>query len=109
MSMRSIKKEDHVKLREALAAAYREKEKAEMSGLWQVRVMGHIRDLGPFYLKTGYLDLFQGFVWRLAPVACLLVFLLSVILSQFHFVSDYKMAKVLIEDPANFSLFALYK
>ncbi|UCF83769.1 MAG: hypothetical protein JSV50_21845 [Desulfobacteraceae bacterium] len=106
--MKSIKEEDFVKLRKALAAAYREKEKTEVDELWQSRVMGHIRNLGPLYPKTGYFELFQGLVWRFAPVACALVLLLGAAVAQLDFVSDYELAKIFIEDPADFSLLALY-
>jgi hypothetical protein len=106
--MNSIKKKGHIKLRKALAAAYREKEKVEVGELWQVRVMGRIQDLGSPYPKTSFFELFQRFVWRLAPVACILVLLLGTALTQLNFVSDYEMAEMFIEDPADFSLFALY-
>ena len=105
--MNSIKHEDHVKLKKALASAYREKENAKVGDLWQVRVMEHIRNLEPFYTRLGYLDLFQRLVWQLAPVACVLVFILGLILSQVNFMPDFEMAKMFIEDPADYSLLAL--
>ena len=105
--MKSIKKESQMKLRNAFATAYREKEKGEVGELWMARVMGHIRSLGPLYPETSYLELFQQFVWRITPVACVLVLLLSAALTQVDFVSDYEFARMLIEDPADFSLLAL--
>ena len=54
--MKSIKKEDFIKLRKALAIAYRERDKAEVGELWQSRVMGHIRNLGPLYPKKAILS-----------------------------------------------------
>jgi hypothetical protein len=105
--MNSIKHEDHVKLKKALASAYREKENAEVGDLWQVKVMEHIRNLDPFHTQPSYLDLFQRLVWQLVPVACVLVFILGMILSQVDFMTDYVIAKIFIEDPVNYSLFAL--
>lgn len=105
--MNSIKHEDHVKLKKALASAYREKENAKVGDLWQVKVMEHIRNLDPFHTQPSYLDLFQRLVWQLVPVACILVFILGMVLSQVDFMTDYVIAKIFIEDPANYSLFAL--
>jgi hypothetical protein len=105
--MKTIKHEDHVKLRKALASAYQGKENAEVGDLWQVKIMEHIRNIEPFYTQPSYLDLFQQLVWKLAPVACALVFILGIILSQVNFMPDFEMAKMFLEDPANYSLFAL--
>jgi hypothetical protein len=105
--MKTIKQEGHVKLRKALASAYREKENAEVGDLWQVKVMEHIRNLDSFCAQPGYLDLFQRLVWQLVPVACVLVFILGIVLSRVNFIPDYEMAKMFIEDPANYSLLAL--
>jgi hypothetical protein len=105
--MKSIKHNYHVNLRTALASAYREKENVEVGDFWQVKVMEHIRSLDPFHNRPGYLDLFQRLVWQLAPVACILVLILGMVLSQVDFMTDYVIAKMFIEDPAHYSLFAL--
>jgi hypothetical protein len=103
--MKSMKKEDHFRIRKVLAAAYREKEKAVVGDLWQTRVMGHIRSLGPLYPATSYLEFFERFVWRLAPVACALILILAAIFMQMDFISEYEMAKIFFDDPADISLF----
>jgi hypothetical protein len=105
--MKSLTHEDRVKLRKALASAYRKKENAKVGDLWQVKVMEHIRNFDPFHTQPSYLDLFQRLVWQLAPVACVLVFILGMVLSQVDFMTDYVIAKIFIEDPANYTLFAL--
>ena len=105
--MKFMKKKGFIKVRKALATAYYEKEKAEVGELWQLRVMRHIRSLGPLYSKPRSLEPFQRFVWRLVPVACVLVLLLGVALSQLDFVSDYELAKMFTEDPADFGLIDL--
>ena len=105
--MKSIKPEDHVKLKKALASAYWKKEKAKVSDLWQVKLMEHIRNLDPLHTRLSYLDLFQRLVWQLVPVACVLVLILGMVLSQVDFMTDYVIAKIFIEDPVNYSLFAL--
>jgi hypothetical protein len=102
-----MKKVDHAKLRKALNAAYYEKEKAEAGDLWQTRAMSRIRSLGSLTSKIDYFHPFERFVWRLAPVACVLILLLVVAITQLDFIFDYEMAKIFIEDPADFSLLAL--
>jgi hypothetical protein len=103
--MKSIKKEYHFKIKKALAAAYREKEKAAVGELWQTRVMGRIRRLGPLYPATSYLEFFERFLWRLAPVACVLILILAAIFIHMDFISEYEMAKIFFDDPADISLF----
>ena len=106
--MKSVKKEALIKLRKALASSYREKEHAEVDGLWQGRVMGHIRSLGPLTPKTNFFEPFQRLVWRLTPVTCVLILLLGAALVQLDSVSDYELSNMFIEDPTDFSLVALY-
>lgn len=103
--MKSMKKEDHFKIRKVLAAAYREKENAVVGELWQNRVMGHIRSLGPLFPAKSYLEFFERFLWRLAPIAGALILILAAIFMQMDFISEYEMAKILFDDPADVSLF----
>jgi len=105
--MKSLKHQDHVKLRTALASVYHEKENAEVGDLWQVKVMEHIRNLDLYHTRPSYLDRFQRLVWQLVPLACVLVLILGMVLSRVDFMTDYVIAKMFIEDPANYSLLAL--
>ena len=98
-------KGDKMKLQRALTAAYHEKGKPEVHDLWQIRVMRRVRSLGPLNSKTNYLELLEGFMWRFAPVACLLIVVLAIVLANLDFVSDYEIAKAFMEDPLDFSLF----
>jgi hypothetical protein len=98
-------KEAQKKLKKTLSATYYEKEKAAVNALWQVRVMRRVRSLGPLNAQANYLELFERFVWRLAPVACLLILALAIALMKLDFVSDYEIAKSFMEDPLDFSLF----
>ena len=103
--MKSIKKEDHFKIRKVLSAAYHEKEKAQVGDLWQTRVMAHIKSLDPLYPASSYLVFFERFVWRLAPVVCVLLLILAVFFTHMDFISEYEMAKIFFEDPTDVSLF----
>jgi hypothetical protein len=105
--MKTIKKEDLIKLRKALSTTYHEKEKDEVDEVLPARVMGRIRSLDPLYPKTGFFEVFQGFVWRLVPVATILVLLLGAAVAQLDIVSDYELTKVFLEDPADYTLLAL--
>lgn len=98
-------KKDQEKLKRTLTAAYYEKEKAAVNELWQIRVMSRVRSLGPLNAKSNFLELFERFVWKLAPLACLLILALAIILTNLDFVSDYEIAKAFMEDPLDFSLF----
>ena len=106
--MKTRGKEDLGRAYKALAAAYHEKERAGVGELWQARVVSHIRDMGPLYPQAGFFELFQRLVWRLAPAACVLVFLLAVFASRYDFIPGYEIAKMLTEDPADFGLLSLY-
>lgn len=105
--MKSVKKEDLTKLLKIFAATYRNKEGAEVGDPWQTRVMGRIHDLDPLQLKIHFMEVFQRFVWRLAPVAIILVLLLGAAITQLDMVSDYAVAEMFMEDPADFSLLAM--
>ena len=98
-------KKDQKKLKKMLTAAYYEKEKTAVNARWENGVMRRVRSLGPLNAKTNYLELFEGLVWKLAPVACLLILALTVILTKLDFVSEYEIAKAFMEDPLDFSLF----
>lgn len=105
--MKSIQKKDLNKIRQALAMAYHERKQARVGGMWEVRVMGHIQSLVPPSIKIGYFELFQQFLWRLAPVVSLLVIILIVTIAKIDFFSDYEIAKIFISEPKDFILLAM--
>lgn len=102
--MKSIIDDDLEKLQGAFAAAHKEKEKAEVGELWPTKVMGHLRSMPPMYPRAGYLELLQQLVWRLAPVAAVLVLLLGAAVFQLDFTSEYELAAMFVEDPLDLSL-----
>jgi hypothetical protein len=106
--MKFSQEKDKDRLRKALAAAYRKKEEREIGKHWQIRVMEHIRDLAPLHARAGYLELFETSFWQLAPVACLLIFILGMAIARLDFVSDYEIVKMLMEDPLDLSSLLLY-
>jgi len=97
-------KEAYTKLENALIRAYRERERAEVSEQWQKKVMSHIRNLEPLNSKTSYFEFFEQFVWRFAPVAGILILILTICVITLDFVPEYEMAKIFIDDPVEFTL-----
>jgi hypothetical protein len=97
-------KRNHGRLRNLLARAYHERERPDVDELWQMRVMSHIRSLGPVRTGRGYITLFEQSVWRLAPVTGLLILILVALLLTLDFMPDYEMAKILIDDPVEFTV-----
>ena len=55
---------------------------------WQRQVMRHIRNLDPAEYRSNFLTLFEEFIWRLSPVACVLLIALAIILMMTDFNSD---------------------
>jgi len=97
-------KRDHTRLKKLLMRAYHEREAPEGDELWQMRVMSHIRSLGPVRSGRGYIALFEQSVWRLAPMTGLLVLILVALLLSFDLMPDYEMAKIFIDDPVEFTV-----
>jgi hypothetical protein len=102
--MNTMKNENRKKLKDALIAAYYAKEGVESGEVNASETMTRIRRLGPLSSGESYMDFFGRFLWRLAPVACLLIIGLVVALSQLDPISDYEMARVFMEDPADYSM-----
>jgi hypothetical protein len=106
--MESIKKSDFTRVLKAWAYTYFSREKADVGNTWfEARVMGHIRAIGSVYIKPNYFELYQQFLWRLFPVACILAVTLAVILFRMDFISDYELAKIFINDPKDFIMLAM--
>ena len=64
-------------LKKAFRDTYAAKEKEETGDGWQLRVMKRVRRIGPLAPASNFLPAFEHFVWRLAPVSCLLVLVLT--------------------------------
>ncbi|MFC1884830.1 hypothetical protein ACFL2O_08670 [Thermodesulfobacteriota bacterium] len=97
---------DHVqeKIMNALISVYGDRERATVGDGWQGRVMASIRRLNDVKPRLAFLDAFEGLVWRFAPVAAVLIVLLTVGIGQLDFFSDFELAKILSFESADFSL-----
>jgi len=106
--MGPIKRKDLKKVLKVWGSAYFRRETAEVGDTWwEARVMGHIRNLNPSYLRTSYFEIFQPFLWRLVPVACFLAVALAVIIVRMDFISDYELAKMFVSDPKDLIVLAM--
>jgi hypothetical protein len=94
--------DNYEKLKNALTAAYREKERAEAGDLWQIRAMSRIRRIGPLNSKTGYLMNLEQVLWRLAPLVCALILIFSICLFNMDSAREYEMAKMFLDDPIEY-------
>lgn len=93
-------KRNYTQLENALIRAYREKQKPRVSEQWEMNVMQHIRSLGALPFKTtSPFEFFEQFGWRFAPVACVVIALLTFWMVKLDFVTEDEMAKFSIEHP----------
>ena len=91
-------------LREILRRAHQEKETVEIGDQWQQEVMGRIRNLGPIEAKPSFLLMFEQLVWRLAPVTCLLILGLTLLLSSVSFTPEYEAVQLLMNGTEELTL-----
>ena len=91
-------------LREILRQAYLEKENVEVGDRWQEEAMSRIRELGAIEAASNSLLMFEQFVWRLAPLTCLLILGLAVLLSSLDFISGYDIIQLLMDGTEELTL-----
>jgi hypothetical protein len=72
-------------LKKAFRDIYAAKEREETGDGWQFQVMKRVRRIGPLTPASNFLPAFEHFVWRLAPVSCLLVIALTLLLMNIDF------------------------
>ena len=92
------------RLWKVLAVSYREREKGDVEGDWREAAMNRVLSLGAYYGGNGYLELLEGFIWRYAPVACILILILTTVLFRLDILSDYSLVQLFLEDSLNYSL-----
>ena len=89
-------KHEQEALTKILRRAHREKENIELGDQWQEEVMRRIRNLGPIEAKPSFLMKLEQLVWRLAPVTCLLIFGLTLLLSSVNLTEGYDAIQLLM-------------
>ena len=107
--MTPIKHEDEA-LRQVLRRAYQDREKVEVTDQWQEEVMRRVRNTGPIEATPSFLLMFERLVWRLAPVICLLILGLTLLLSSVNFAPGDDAVQLLMngtEEPTLVQFFEL--
>lgn len=99
---------DEKKYRQILSKAYFEKEKLQIKHGWQQNVMSHIRSL-EYYKEKAVQEinsfiLFEQYLWKFVPAACVLAIILSIYIFQTDFQTEYELAKLFLDDPLEFNL-----
>ncbi|OQY05845.1 MAG: hypothetical protein B6I22_06785 [Desulfobacteraceae bacterium 4572_123] len=96
---------DHNKIKKELSAVWSEQADFKESRTWQANTMRQIRRIGPLDNGQGYfLQLGQN-IWRLAPVACILIIALTAMVIRTDFfpqdavltVFDYDMEELILK------------
>lgn len=89
------------KLLNIFKIAYKEREKqsGKLDEQWQEGVMSRIKALGLPPVQPSFFFLFEQSVWRLVPVACLLILSLALFIQKLGLVPEYEMTKIFIQEP----------
>jgi len=95
-------KDDRSKLDKALKKTYCAKKEVLLDEGWQMRVMHDIRKTKPLNTPNS-VPVFTQFIWRLAPVACILILILAMGLAGLDFSPEYELAQVFFGDPIEFT------
>ena len=93
--MKFSKHEQRV-IKEIFKKAYDDKETALVGDHWQPNVMMRIRNLEPIASGKLFFIGFEQFLWRLAPAACLMIIVLTIILYKLEMLPDYSVFQVLM-------------
>ena len=96
--------EKYQKLINALSAAYRDKERVDVSDRWQMDVMRDIRRLGPLNAKASSFLFADRFVWRFATVACMIVLMLSIYVVYIGFSPEAEIITLFLDNPVEYTL-----
>lgn len=96
-----MKPANNGKLLNIFKIAYKERDKqsGKLDEQWQERVMSCIRTLGLPPAQPSFFFLFEQLVWRLAPVACLLILFLALFIQKLGLVPEYEMTKIFVQEP----------
>ena len=101
--MKSIRYEFD-RLIDVFRRVHSEKNAAVVDDRWQLEVMRRIRNIEPAEHRANFLAMFEEFIWRLSPVACVLLIALAIILMQTDFTSDNEIFNLFINNADELSL-----
>lgn len=97
---------EHPRLKRVLREAFRENtrrvDKNRPGENFNFAVMGEIRQIAKAGTKRNRFEWIPKTAWRLAPVACGILFALTVVFMQYDPSLEYDMAALLLTDPIGF-------
>ena len=96
-------------LKGILRQAYQEKEKIEIVDAGPEEVMRRIRKVGAFQPAPSFLEMFGSFVWRLAPIVCLLILVLTAVSLAVDFAPRHDVFQVLMNGREELTLVPLFE
>jgi hypothetical protein len=95
---------DNEKIEKALVTAFRKHENSSANGLidkmWQLNVMGCIRKIGPHESEKEAIAFFGEVFWRLVPVTCILIMIMTYLMYNFGFSVEHELTKAFLSQPA---------
>jgi len=97
------------KLRSLLRQAYLEKEETDVGDLSLNDLMLHVREAGPIEGVPPFLEMFEPFVWRLAPVICLFVLVLTALLLTLDITSGHDLFQMFMNGKEEITLAQLFE
>ncbi len=78
----------HRKIKKVLSVAWAEQTESKERQTWQACTMRRIRRIGPLNNHPGYFLQVGQKIWRLAPVACILIIALTAMVIHADFIPE---------------------
>jgi hypothetical protein len=91
-----------------LSRSYRAREPMDIGESWQDEVMHHIRKLEPLHTGKAVIAFSDYFMWRFVPAACILIVIMTFVLSKGAFNPEYEMTKFFFSDPIQYTATQLW-
>ena len=96
------------KIVKVLSGVYHAKEPIDIDESWQFEVMTHIRRLGPLHTDRAVIAFSDYFMWRFVPAVCVLIAIVTFVLSQGIVTPEYEMTRFFFDDPIQYTVTQLW-
>lgn len=98
---------DHPRLKRVFREAFRENARRialekEPGQHFNYNVMREVRQIADTGIRKNWFEWIPKTAWRLAPVACCMIFALTIFLMQYDPAFEYDMAAISLTDPIGF-------
>jgi hypothetical protein len=97
------------RLKGILRQVYQEKEKIGIVDAEPGEIMRRIRKIGALQPAPSFIEMFGSFVWRLAPIICLLILVLTAVSLAVDFASRHDVFQVLMNGREELTLVQLFE